>query len=314
MSDYEIRRSTDDDLPAILALMSRTLGWRPEDPNEELFRWKHVDNVFGPSPAWVAVDDRDGIIGFRTFMRWEFLQQGEVVRAVRAVDTATHPAHQGKGIFKALTLQAIEELREEGVAFVFNTPNDQSRPGYLKMGWEVVGRPSVSFRPRSATSVVRLLRSRVPADLWSLPSSVGVPVALSVLDGACDVAGCPSAPRLTTRRSGDYLRWRYGLEPLHYRALPVGKHGSVVIFRVRRRGPALEVAVCDIVGPGLRGGFAGELLRATGADYLMAVGRPTGMVPLPGQGPVLTRRALREDAAAGALDGADLSLGDLELF
>ncbi len=41
------------------------------------------------------------MIGFRTFLRWEFEDAGRVVRAVRAVDTATHPDHRGRGIFRA---------------------------------------------------------------------------------------------------------------------------------------------------------------------------------------------------------------------
>ena len=70
-----------------------------------------------------------------------------MLRAVRAVDTATDPDYQGRGLFTRLTLQAIDELRAEGVDFVFNTPNDQSRPGYLKMGWQVVGTLPTHVRP-----------------------------------------------------------------------------------------------------------------------------------------------------------------------
>src|SRR4029079_3500391 len=103
-------------------------------------RWKHVDNAFGRSPMWVACDG-ERIAGFRAFMRWEFEGAGEVKRAVRTVDTATHPDYQGQGIFTKLTLAGLEELAAEGVDFVFNTPNDKSRPGYLKMGWHVLGRP-----------------------------------------------------------------------------------------------------------------------------------------------------------------------------
>ena len=83
---------------------------------------------------------------FRVLMRWEFVEHGRVVHAVRAVDTATHPDYQGRGIFTRLTLHALDELRHE-IDFVFNTPNDQSRPGYLKMGWQVVGRLPTAVRP-----------------------------------------------------------------------------------------------------------------------------------------------------------------------
>ena len=219
MSSYEVRRFEDADWPAVLDLMRLSLGWRDGDPNEALFPWKHRDNPFGPSPAWVAVE-RDQVIGFRTFMRWEFEDAGRVVRAVRAVDTATHPQHQGRGIFKRLTLHAVDELRDEGVEFVFNTPNDQSRPGYLKMGWQVVGRLPVVFRPRSLASLPLMARSRTAADLWSTPSTGGSPAAeaLAAVRIPAPAVGAEGAG-MRTHRTSDFWRWRYGLDHLHYRVL-----------------------------------------------------------------------------------------------
>src|SRR5690606_25693858 len=128
-----------DDEGAVLGLIEAALGRRPDPRNAAFFAWKHRENAFGASPAWVAVDG-DRVVGFRTLMRWEFDTPEGPVRAVRAVDTATHPDHQGRGIFSALTRRAVEELQNDGVGFVFNTPNDKSRPGYLKMGWREVGR------------------------------------------------------------------------------------------------------------------------------------------------------------------------------
>jgi hypothetical protein len=36
---------------------------------------------------------------------------GERVTAVRVVDTATHPGCQGRGIFRTLTLEVLDEFR-----------------------------------------------------------------------------------------------------------------------------------------------------------------------------------------------------------
>ena len=93
---------------------------------------------------------------FRTFLRWEFARSDDTrLRAVRAVDTATDPEFQGRGIFTRLTLHGVSELQEEGVAIIFNTPNAKSLPGYLKMGWKVIGRPRVCVMPtRIAVGVV----------------------------------------------------------------------------------------------------------------------------------------------------------------
>ena len=60
------------------------------------------------------------------------------VDGVRAVDTATAPDVQRLGIFSRLTTEALEVCRADAVALVFNTPNDKSLPGYVKMGWRLV--------------------------------------------------------------------------------------------------------------------------------------------------------------------------------
>lgn len=315
-----VRRSRPSDNSAIIDLLRRTLGWRETDPDVDLFHWKHVTNRFGPSPQWVA-ESAGRIVGFRTFMRWEFLESGRLVRAVRAVDTATDPAFQGRGIFTQLTTRALAELADEGVDVVFNTPNDQSRPGYLKMGWQIVGQLPVAVRPRLGRSVARLARARTPADLWSVPTGAGEEPAAVFTDNA-ELADLlhPPARGLTTRRDAAYFTWRYGFAPLHYRVLPLGRDvgDGFIVFRLRRRGPAIEAAVCELVEPPGRRqrGAVRRLLTATGADYAVAVtagDRPPGMLPVPGQGPLLTCRPLRSPAAPPAPDWK-LSLGDVELF
>src|SRR5262245_14761644 len=187
MTEVVVRRAQPDELPQILALAAAALGWRDGEPNEALFNWKHRDNPFGASPMWVA--EVDGVLaGFRTFLRWEWERDdGRIARAVRAVDTATHPDFQGRGIFTKLTLGALDELSGDGIDFVFNTPNDQSRPGYLKMGWQTVGRLPVRIRPSGLHALARMASSRVPAEKWSLESDAGVSSAEAFADdGAID--------------------------------------------------------------------------------------------------------------------------------
>ena len=99
---YEIRRMVDADRPSVLDLLGTSLGWADDERSSQLFAWKHVDNPFGPSPGWVAVADGE-IVGVRLFMRWRFRRGTTTVSAVRAVDTATHPDHRGRGLFTALT-------------------------------------------------------------------------------------------------------------------------------------------------------------------------------------------------------------------
>jgi GNAT superfamily N-acetyltransferase len=176
--DLRLRKAEPDDRPAIIELCRRSLGWKADDPNEAFFAWKHDENPFGQSPAWVAEDDTGTLVGLRTFLRWRFRRpDGTTLSAVRAVDTATHPDWQGRGIFSRLTLSALDDLRDEGVDCVFNTPNDKSRPGYLKMGWQQVGKVPVSVRLTGPRSIAKLAGARTAAEKWSEECSVGRPAA-----------------------------------------------------------------------------------------------------------------------------------------
>ncbi len=324
MSELVVRQATPDDLPAVLALLRDAMGRSDDARFDGLFRWKHLENAFGPSPAWVAVDG-SRIAAVRYLMRWEFERAGQVMRAVRAVDTATHPDYQGKGLFKRLTLGALDDLRAEGVDFVFNTPNDQSRPGYLKMGWSVVGSLRVPSRPLSPAGLVRMAKARVPAEHFSTDTNLGVDAAevLADHDTLTRLLDCRApSPRLRTRLSVPVLRWRYGGSLLRYRAI-VGRGGAgdgVAIVRVRRRGEARELAIALVLAPD-RGGAVRLVRRALRqarreADYAVAIGdRPSpSFVPVPRAGPTLTWRAVATPELMPPLKDWNLTLGDIELF
>ena len=99
---------------------------------------------------------------------------------------------------------------------------------------------------------------------------------------------------------------------------PGGVAGGLALFRLRQRGRAVEAALCDLLVP--RGDsatarrLAADILRSSGADYLVAVGAEGArLAPAPGQGPTLVRRPLAGEAPR-AVGGWDLVLGDVELF
>jgi GNAT superfamily N-acetyltransferase len=323
MSEHEadgfvIRAATDDDLPQLLVLLQSSLGWVPDEQYAAFYRWKHHQNPFGPSPAWVAVEDQR-IVGLRVWLRWRFVRSGWRWDAVRAVDTATHPEYQGRGIFRLLTTSSLAVLRDEGVAHVFNTPNEQSRPGYLKMGWEEVGRLPVAVRFRSPLAGLRATRGRVPAEKWSIPTDAGSPVS-DVLADEAEVARLIDVlpdERIRTDLDVNVLHWRYGFEPLHYRA--IHDAGGILFFRLRRRGPATECVVGHVLASDQA--TAGRLLRRVAvesrADQVLQITRRApwraGFLPLPGGGPVLTWREINDDRRP-SLGDWDLTMGDVELF
>ena len=313
MPDVTIRPYEDNDEPAVLELLASSLGKTVDDRYRGFFRWKHLENPFGRSFMWVG--ERDGrILGFRSFLRWRFVDPGgEPVEAVRAVDTATHPDARGLGIFRTLTLHGLDQMRPKGISFVFNTPNDQSRPGYLKMGWNIDGRVPVKVRPRSILSLRNMARARVAAEPWSLPADVGVPVS----GVPAEVLAAPiriDRDTLVTDRHLAFLRWRYdGCSAVSSVAVPAGE--GVVLVRFRRRGRCVECTVGDVLGTADRRATLGAVRRAMDegrADFAIAsMSAPIArMARARRLGPIQTRRTLgqRSDLALS------LSMGDTELF
>ncbi len=310
----DIREATPDDRPAIIELCRASLGWGDDPRFEQLFSWKHDQNAFGPSYMWVATDG-DRIVGLRAFMRWEFVRGGEVLHAVRAVDTATHPDIQGRGLFTAMTMHGLDEIKADGIDFVFNTPNDKSRPGYLKMGWQEVGKLPVAIRVAGPGSAVRMVRSRVASSHWPLEADFGVPVMDAVVDFAAADASMLDRSTITTNVSTPFYEWRYGADFLGYRA--VAGDGGHLVCRVRQRGDAKELVMLDLPGLDVSSvdRIARRLLKANGLDHALRIGAidgRNGFVLAPG-GPVVTWRSVCAEAMP-PLANWHVGMGDVELF
>ncbi|MEY2449913.1 MAG: hypothetical protein QOH79_3389 [Acidimicrobiaceae bacterium] len=313
----DIRPASAADRPAINSLLRRALNVGDDPRYDDFLEWKHRENPFGPSYEWVATVG-GAVVGYRSFLRWQLVVDGEVRPAVRAVDTATDREHQGKGIFNALTLHGVEQLTADGVAWVFNTPNDASRPGYLKMGWSLVGRLPVAVMARSVLTLRHARRARQPAQRWSEPSSAFEPAvpAIERIAGrdANSVTGSTSNG-WATNRTMPFLRWRYGLEALHYRAVDTGD--AAVVFRVRQRGPLREVLIADVIGNGAArvrvGSVARSILRSTGADVAVISARPRPRTAIPVGGPQLTWRPITDERVP-TIESLSFCGGDMELF
>lgn len=288
-----IREATEADVPAIVRLMAAGLGPGRLERSAATFRWKHLENPFGESDVLLAFDG-DMLVGLRAFMRWRFSVGGRVVQAARAVDTVTHPEYRGRGIFRKLTLELLERLPDE-VAFVFNTPNESSRPGYLKMGWRDVYRPAVWVRPRVGLGPEVQPR---PGEAALRDPRIG-----PLLDARS------AAPQLRTAWTKDALRWRFGRgSGLEYRVVSTEEElDAVAVYTLRDRRGRRELTLLELfVGPSPRAvrraaGLLRALLRTERPIYGLALpdGRRVraaiglaGFVPVPGIGPRLVARSL----------------------
>jgi GNAT superfamily N-acetyltransferase len=263
----------------------------------------------------VATDPDGRIVALRAFQRWRWWNGERAIEAVRAVDTATHPDWRGRGLFRRLTLELVERESARGTAFVFNTPNAASGPGYLSMGWRRVGRVPLLVRPLRPLGVL-LGSGAGPPDLDELPPVTELldHPGLDALLERVRTAGATN-PRLRTLPTREYLAWRYRDVPgLDYRALRNDR--AALVVRGRSRRGRRELSVSEWLVPDdpaavraaagllreLAAGSTGTRAAAAEADYLAATASPgtperaaaraAGLLPAPGLGPGLFVRQL----------------------
>jgi GNAT superfamily N-acetyltransferase len=250
----QIIEASQNDIPAIVELLKVSLGESLMPKSESYWRWKHEENPFGRSPVLLAKDE-GRVVGVRAFMRWSWQWREKRLEAVRAVDTATDPAYQGKGIFRQLTMAMLEQCGESGIQLVYNTPNDKSLPGYLKMGWEKAGQLPVCVKLLQPLSmVVNMITNKNleianhdDGELRKFLMHPGLPKLLQMNQTAL-------TDSLITPHSVDSLRWRY-------LSVPVAKYGasgiedgsnlrSLFIYRVKSSRMGREFRVTDIFNEG----------------------------------------------------------------
>lgn len=229
----QLREASPTDITAIVQLLRLSLGESMIPKSEKLWNWKHQENPFGKSPVWVA-EEKGKLIGVRAFMQWEWMRGTQKVAALRAVDTATHPDFQGKGIFRKLTLQLVEACSTAPYRFIYNTPNQHSLPGYLKMGWKERGKLPLRLAITNPTALLSSAKKPVSfAENWPTDR-------LSRLEMSNE------SDQLRTNISLEYIRWRYMHNPLfQYHCLTDGE-SYCCIFRIKQHRFFRELRISEL--------------------------------------------------------------------
>lgn len=273
----------------------RSLDW---------YRWKHLDGPWGPSRGWVAIDGGE-VVGTRLFVPWRLRSAAGEHACSRAMDGATVPRAQRRGIFSALIQREMEELsRSQEWHCVYSTSVPASREAYRGLGWTILPMTGMQYR---------LVRPR----LWA-----GVR-----LDARLPDPTDPADDRLRTAWTASGLAWRTDARSgATYRTAVLQRTaGSTgLVFRTIRRSGARILAPVHLWGPGpdRRRLVDGAAIAARCAVVLEPVGRGTAGPARPARlarrspgstvslwvGGGMQDRPRRDvhDVSAWALDQADL--------
>lgn len=312
-----IREAENIDIPDIVKVLKASLGEEELSLSEDIWNFKHKFNPFGKSLVLVA-EENGSIIGVRAFMRWNWNYNGKIFSGFRAVDTATHPEQQGRGIFKKLTLNAVQVSIKSGGNFVFNTPNDKSRPGYLKMGWIDSGKIEVALKP-----VLKFWNFKNQSSNYEInyhTTSENIIKLCEKWNSRFHDSSC-----LFTPKSLEYLKWRYENNPLIQYEVYASSDFYLACYVKKQKGiKELRISECIYLSEeklGLVEKTINLLCKKFGVHIISFSGKLLKL-PFPflkgSFGPKLTVRELNlqpaEKNICFEIDNWCYSLGDLELF
>jgi GNAT superfamily N-acetyltransferase len=210
------------DIPEIVDLLRTSLS---EKHTKESFKWKHIDNPFGKSLGFLALD-KNKIIGVRMFMKWDFSNEGEIIHALRPVDTVTHPDYRNKGIFKKLTLDGLEKYKNN-YDLIFNTPNQNSYPGNLKMGWK-------EYPIKINFKFALILPLFTKSHTGNSPENSNKNKIINSY--------------YTTSKSLDYLQWRYLSDDYKSSEFINGEYSVKIIYTIQKLKGVKIIIIEELIG------------------------------------------------------------------
>ena len=201
-------------------------GSAPSAAEMARFRWQYLD--LPEDHLWIKVAEptdpsartADIFAASYCMAPRRFTVDGEPLQGALSLDTMTGENYRKRGLFVHLAIEAYRTATEQGLQFVYGSPNDNSLPGFLKyLGWVKLPEPPVlaTARPlRWGLGRLGLGRSRRNRRIEQGPEG-----ARTVEIGATDHIGerfdelwnlAKGQLRIAAVRDAAFWKWRY-LQP-----------------------------------------------------------------------------------------------------
>lgn len=223
----------------------------------ETFRHKHLDNPDIDAGVATLVDYQDGVpAGTNSFMGYTLLDGPRALPVVHSCDTAVRPAFRGRRIFLLLVQRAISVCQETPNVLIYATPNENSYPGFTKLGFLELGRLETYCAVLRPVHLARrkFLRRTAPLSAFR-PASFSSREGEWALSLRCpftedDLALINARPGVHLRRSLDFYRWKVDYLPEERTAyLCLRRNGRLTAFLVLLRHSNGSCEVCDWMLP-----------------------------------------------------------------
>lgn len=130
--------TSPEQLAAYAGLLGQVFGAEPKF-SADAIAWRYAANPAGQvvgADAW----DGDRLAAHYVATPLEAAIDGQVIKGLLSLNTATHPDYQGRGLFTRLAQDAYAQGQAAGYGFVIGVANANSTPGFLrKLAFQNVG-------------------------------------------------------------------------------------------------------------------------------------------------------------------------------
>lgn len=97
----------------------------------DFIKWQYTENPNGNVIGFDAYDG-DVLVGHYVTIPVVYKINDKSTKGLLSLNTATHPNHQGRGLFTQLAEKTFQLAKDLGYEFVIGVANQNSTPGFLK--------------------------------------------------------------------------------------------------------------------------------------------------------------------------------------
>lgn len=244
-----VRLAEESDKYRVLELLNDVFNKQQRSASsirgEEFWNWKYKKNIFGKAIIHVIEDETD-MLAIGTMWPWEFKTRASALKAFQLCDTVVSEKARGKGLFSMLNFARIEYAKEKGADFIYNFPNMNSLPGYLKMGWSFLGNLQWHIKVLKPLNFFYYILDKSQA------AKINIPEHFKITNQNLDfLLKNTFSSNIEVNKKKGYYEWRYKMHPSREYGIISVKNSrkfAFSIFTLSKKNNAIEMIIVDNSG------------------------------------------------------------------
>lgn len=245
--EYKILTRSSDNKYFIDLLENAAFIHKRAQDTLDWLKWKYFESPFGDCIVVMAYSKNGELAGEISFGKYEFVDDGQIVKAIYSYQTMVHPNFQRMGLFSSLTNKVIEIAREQNIDIIFNFPNHNSYQPFLKLNFKPLNGLKYWITAGHFLTFIKQfnpLAIRKPFLVNKIEKYSSN--TLLLFDKLAKNAHPYSFSNvLYPNRTFEFLKWRYFTHPMHQYEIIETILGWAIV-RVGKRGSFTEAQIMDV--------------------------------------------------------------------